>query len=348
MKLVTNKLALIFSVLAMLALTACERPPIEAKQTGYRGTGMDQIINPRTQEQLAKINEIPAGIPASPDGPNAGAVYQNVKVLNNLSAAQFSAFMVTMTSWVAPNQGCAYCHNVANFADDSLYTKNVARRMIQMNQNINGNWGEHVKTTGVTCYTCHRGNNIPQNVWFNTVEKRGGGMLGNKNGQNDPLVGSAYASLPNNSFGSYFVAGAGPARVLGDTALPTGHKATLQSTENVYGVMSHMSHSLGVNCTYCHNSRAFSSWEQSTPQRVQAWHGIQMLKDVNSTYITPLASISPDNRKGPDGDVAKANCATCHQGVNKPLYGKSMLQDYPFLAPTSTKPKDGNQVAKNE
>ena len=347
MKLVTNKLALIFSVLAMVALTACERPPIEAKQTGYRGTGMDQIINPRTQEQLAKINQIPAGIPASPDGPKAGAVYQNVKVLNNLSAAQFSAFMVTMTSWVAPNQGCAYCHNVANFADDSLYTKNVARRMIQMNQNINGNWGEHVKTTGVTCYTCHRGNNVPQNAWFNTVEKRGGNMLGNKNGQNDPLVGSAYASLPNNSFGSYFVTGASAARALGDTALPTGHKASLQSTENVYGVMSHMSQSLGVNCTYCHNSRAFSSWEQSTPQRVQAWHGIQMLKDVNTTFITPLASISPDNRKGPDGDVAKANCATCHQGVNKPLYGKSMLQDYPFLAPTSTKPKDGSQVAKN-
>ena len=347
MKQATNKLALIFSILAMLALTACERPPIESKQTGYRGTGMDQVNNPRTMEQLAKINEVPVGIPASPDGPKAGAVYKNVKVLNNLSAAQFSAFMVTMTSWVAPNQGCAYCHNVANFADDSLYTKTVARRMIQMNQSINGNWGEHVKTTGVTCYTCHRGNNVPQNAWFNTVEKRGGNMLGNKNGQNDPLVGSAYASLPHNAFSSYFVGNASAARVIGSTALPTGHKASLQSTENVYGVMSHMSHSLGVNCTYCHNSRAFSSWEQSTPQRIQAWHGIQMLKDVNTNFIAPLASISPDNRKGPDGDVAKANCATCHQGVNKTLLGKSMLPDYPFLAPTSSKPKDVNQVAKN-
>lgn len=347
MKRATNKLALIFSILAMLALTACERPPIESQQTGYRGTGMDQVNNPRTMEQLAKINEVPVGIPASPDGPKAGAVYKNVKVLNNLSAAQFSAFMVTMTSWVAPNQGCAYCHNVANFADDSLYTKTVARRMIQMNQSINGNWGEHVKTTGVTCYTCHRGNNVPQNAWFNTVEKQGGNMLGNKNGQNDPLVGSAYASLPHNAFSSYFVGNASAARVIGSTALPTGHKASLQSTENVYGVMSHMSHSLGVNCTYCHNSRAFSSWEQSTPQRIQAWHGIQMLKDVNTNFIAPLASISPDNRKGPDGDVAKANCATCHQGVNKPLLGKSMLPDYPFLAPTSSKPKDVNQVAKN-
>lgn len=343
----TQKIALALSIFAMLFLTACERPPVESTQTGFRGTGMDQISNPRTDEQLAKLNELPPPMPSSADGPKASAIYKNVKVLGNLSAAQFGTFMVSMTSWVAPNQGCAYCHNVQNFADDSLYTKTVARRMIQMNQTINSNWSDHVKTTGVTCYTCHRGNNVPQNVWFNTVEKRGGNMLGNANGQNDPTVGSAYASLPNNSYGSYFVAGAPAARVIGDTALPTGHKATLQTTENVYGVMSHMSHSLGANCTFCHNSRAFSSWEESTPQRVQAWYGIQMLKDVNTTFISPLAGISPPNRKGPDGDVGKANCATCHQGVNKPLLGKSMLQDYPFLAPNHGKPKEGNQIAKN-
>ena len=347
MKNITRQITVAFNIIAVMLLTACERPPIEAKQTGFRGTGMDQINNPRTEAQLAKINELPVAIPASPDGPKAGAVYKNVKVLNNLSAAQFSTFMVTMTAWVAPNQGCAYCHNVQNFADDSLYTKTVARRMIQMNQQINDNWSNHVKTTGVTCYTCHRGNNIPQNVWFDTVEKRGGNMLGNKNGQNNPLVGSAYASLPNNSFGSYFVSKASAARVIGDTALPTGNKASLQSTENVYGVMSHMSHSLGVNCTFCHNSRAFSSWEESTPQRVQAWYGIQMLKDVNTTFITPLAAISPPNRKGPDGDVGKANCATCHQGVNKPLLGQSMLKDYPYLAPNREKPADAIHAAKN-
>ena len=109
-----------------------------------------------------------------------------------------------------------------------------------------------------------------------------------------------------------------------------------------------MSRSLGANCTFCHNSRAFSSWEQSTPQRVQAWYGIQMLKDVNTNFMTPLAYTFPDHRKGQGGDVAKANCATCHQGVNKPLYGKSMLQDYPFLAPNNGKPKEGNQVANNQ
>ena len=345
MKIFSKHLTTVLYLSALMLLTACERPPVDSKQTGFRGTGMDLVSNPRTNAELAKLNELPPPMPSSPDGPKAGAVYKNVKVLNNISAAQFSAFMVSMTSWVAPKEGCSYCHNVQNFADDSLYTKNVARRMIQMNQNINGNWSDHVKNTGVTCYTCHRGNNVPQNVWFNTAEKRGGNMLGNLNGQNNPLKTSAYSSLPNQPFSDYFVANAGPARVIGNTALPTGHKQSLQNTENVYGVMSHMSHSLGVNCTFCHNSRAFSSWEQSTPQRIQAWYGIQMLKDVNSTYIAPLASISPPHRKGPDGDVGKANCATCHQGVNKPLLGKSMLADYPYLAPTVSKSKDEKQVA---
>lgn len=345
MKNINQKIAIALSAFALIALTGCERPPIESSQTGYRGTGMNEINNPRTQAQLAKINEIPAGVPASPEGPKAGKEYKNVKVLGDLSVAQFTTFMVSMTSWVSPKEGCAYCHNVQNFADDSLYTKVVARRMIQMNQQINSNWGNHVKLTGVTCYTCHRGNHIPQNVWFNPVENRGGNMLGNANGQNNPVEANAYSSLPVNTFSSYLSEKASAARVIGNTALPTGHKATLQSTEDVYGMMSHMSQSLGVNCTYCHNSRAFNSWEQSTPQRAQAWHGIQMLKDVNVNFMTPLANTFPANRLGPSGDVAKANCATCHQGANKPLLGQSMLKDYPYLAPNRDKPADSVQSA---
>ena len=36
-------------------------------------------------------------------------------------------------------------------------------------------------------------------------------------------------------------------------------------------------------------------------------------------------------RLGVLGDVAKVNCATCHQGVFKPLYGESLAKDYPEL-----------------
>ena len=95
--------------------------------------------------------------------------------------------------------------------------------------------------------------------------------------------------------------------------------------------MVYMSESLGVNCTFCHNSRAFSNWAQSTPQRVTAWHGIQMARDLNASYLDPLSSVFPAYRLGPNHDSAKVGCATCHQGVNKPLYGVSMAKDYPEL-----------------
>ena len=96
--------------------------------------------------------------------------------------------------------------------------------------------------------------------------------------------------------------------------------------------MMHMSDGLGVNCTFCHNSRIFSNWEQSRPQRVTAWHGIKMVGEVNATYMDPLAPVFPANRKGPQGDVLKVNCATCHNGLNKPLYGFSMAKEYPELS----------------
>jgi photosynthetic reaction center cytochrome c subunit len=122
-----------------------------------------------------------------------------------------------------------------------------------------------VKETGVTCYTCHRGNHIPKNVWFKSPEQAGGHMLGNLNGQNNPMESTAYTSMPNEPYSRYILENH-PARIQGDTGLPTGNKHTIQETETVYSFMNHLSKSLGVNCTYCHNSRAFSDWNQSRPQ----------------------------------------------------------------------------------
>jgi photosynthetic reaction center cytochrome c subunit len=41
--------------------------------------------------------------------------------------------------------------------------------------------------------------------------------------------------------------------------------------------------------------------------------------------------VFPAHRKGPLGDVAKLNCATCHQGAYKPLNGAQMAKDFPEL-----------------
>lgn len=313
-------------------LSGCERPRPDTVQRGYRGTAMVEVYNPRLLAEQAELNKLPEAQPAaSAEGPKAGAVYQNVKVLGDLSVGQFTRLMVDMTAWVAPTEGCTYCHAAANFADDSKYTKVVARRMVQMTQHINGDWQTHVAATGVTCYTCHRGNPVPKNVWFNTAGPDAAtGLIGNRAGQNAPAQQVAYASLPNDPF-MPFLNDAVPIRVIGTSALPEGNRASTKQTEWTYGLMMHMSQSLGVNCTYCHNSRSFAEWDGSTPQRGTAWYGIRMARDLNKDYMSPLTTTFPENRLGPLGDVAKVNCATCHQGAFKPLYGASMLKEHPEL-----------------
>ena len=318
---------------AAALLSGCERPPVDTVQRGFRGTGMEQVYNPRAVALLAANNVVPDASPAaSPEGPKAKDVFKNVKVLGELSVGEFTRLMLAMTSWVAPEQGCGYCHNLQNLADDSKYTKVVARRMTQMTQHINADWKTHVSTTGVTCYTCHRGKNIPENVWFGPEASRhNGGMLGDDAGQNKAATSVALASLPYDPFTPYISKTSADIRVIGATALPTGNRSSTKQAEHTYGLMMHISKSLGVNCTYCHNTRSFAEWNASPPQRATAWYGLRMVGDLNSAYMTPLTTAFPANRLGPTGDVAKTNCATCHQGAYKPLYGAGMLKDDPEL-----------------
>jgi len=320
-------------VSSLLLLVACERLPMESVQHGYRGTGMVQVYNPRLLDAKQENNHVPEAQPQAPaEGPKAGQVYQNVKVLGDLSVGQFTRLMVSMTSWIAPQEGCTYCHAGANFAEDSKYTKVVARRMIEMTRYINTNWKTHVADTGVTCYTCHRGNPVPQAVWFKSAEQPyGSNFIGDKAGQNHPAPQVNLSSLPNDPF-TPFLLQANNIRVGATTALPSGNRQSIKQTEWTYGLMTHMSQSLGVNCTYCHNTQNFAKWEGGPPQRVTAWHGIRMARNLNLDYLEPLTDVFPAHRKGELGDVAKLNCATCYQGAYKPLNGAAMAKDYPELA----------------
>jgi photosynthetic reaction center cytochrome c subunit len=319
-------------------LTGCwERPPIDSYQRGYRGTAMVELNNPRDIVKQVAANKVPEPAPAAPEGgPLASGVYKNVQVLGNLSVSEFTRTMVSLTSWVSPQEGCTYCHKAGeDLSSDSLYTKVVARKMLQMTQAINSENKAHVGATGVTCYTCHRGQHIPANVWFTPAQaKTATRMMGGDGLQNKPGYAVGLASLPSDGLTAY-LSQAADIRVAGTTALPmrgdARNRHTTKQTEWTYSLMVHMSEGLGVNCTYCHNSRSFSSWETSTPQRVTAWHGIRMARNLNNTYMEPLTSAFPADRKGPTGDVAKINCATCHQGAYKPLYGAQMAKHYPAL-----------------
>lgn len=330
----TSKLFGSLALLSLLAaLAACDPPPKQSEQQGYRGTGMVHITEPEKNAALLAANQVPP-VPYELDGltePLARDVYENVPVLGHLPEEQFTRLMAAMTEWVAPDQGCAYCHNEENLADDSLYTKIVARRMLQMTQHINADWSDHVAQTGVTCYTCHRGQPVPANIWFTDPgPAKALNMAGYTGGQDYASATTGSTSLPYGFLTSYLL-DAENIRVHSTTALPSGNDASIQMTERSYGLMIHMSESLGVNCTTCHNSRAFNDWNQSNPQRVTAWHGIRMARELNNDYLAPLQSVFPANRLGPEGDAPKLNCATCHNGVQKPLYGVSMVKDYPSL-----------------
>jgi photosynthetic reaction center cytochrome c subunit len=325
------------AVLGLSLLAACERPPVQTIQNGYRGTGMEHVFNPRILAKEVANNTAPEALPpVGSDGPKAKDVYQNVQVLGDLSVGEFARHMVAITQWVSPQESCGYCHNLANLADDSKYTKVVARRMLQMTQHINADWKKHVGDTGVTCYTCHRGNPVPAQVWFAPQDRKyaANSVMGNLAGQNLASQSVALSSLPFDPFTPYLLDNK-PIRVNGNEALKfTGAAANLASTkqaEHTYALMMHMSDSLGVNCTYCHNTRNFQSWDESPPQRVTAWHGIRMARDLNNDYLVPLTSSFPPERLGPKGDVAKVSCSTCHQGAWKPLYGAKMVDAHPEL-----------------
>jgi photosynthetic reaction center cytochrome c subunit len=321
-----------------LGLSACERPPVDSVQSGYRGTGMAQVINPRIDAAKAANNQVPAPSPPAPEGgPPASAVYKNVQVLNDLSVAQLARTMVAITQWVAPpEQSCNYCH-VADLASDAKYTKVVARRMIAMTRHLNTDWKSHVNGTGVVCYTCHRGHVVPQNVWF-SAPRRGStdGLPEYDAGKNAPAPEVGLAALPYDPFTQYFL-GNENIRVQSPMALPVvgedaAGEGSIKHTDATYALMMSIGQGLGVNCTYCHNSRSWADWQQSSPRRATAWYGIRMVRDINNTFMVPLTSTFPSHRLGVLGDVAKVNCATCHQGLFKPLYGASMVKDYPELA----------------
>ncbi len=165
-------------------------------------------------------------MPAAPPAP--AGTFKNVSVLTDLSQAEFNRLMIGITNWVAPKQGCPYCHNPADLASDEKYQKVVSRRMIQMTRNINTNWTGHVAQTGVTCHTCHMGNPVPTAPWYFTDRNQ---VLRHLLDRTDVRVQSqvALASVDSN-------------------------RSSIKQTEYAYSLMNRMSRSLGVNCTFCHNS----------------------------------------------------------------------------------------------
>ena len=334
------------------SLAGCDRA--ESVQSGHRGTGMLQVYDSGYIAQAIADNQIPEYEPPEepdPELPMVDEVHKNVTVLNDLNVLEFSRLMQAMSTWVSPEEGCEFCHNPNDLASDEKYPKVVARQMLQMTRDINTNWTSHVGETGVTCWTCHRGKAVPSGDWFKHPGEGDAmqNIIGNRAQQNTAGVAAvANSSLPYDPLSTYLNTEAPNIRVQGTTALPTGNRQSIRQAEFSYGLMIYMSQSLGVNCTFCHNSRALGDWEQSSPQRVTAWYGIRMVRDLNVSYLNPIGPLLPKHRLSADGDNPKVGCLTCHKGSYKPLLGQSMLgpEAHPELrGPVVRPPADAASAA---
>lgn len=324
--------------------------PVRSVQVSLAGPSMIQFAP--TPQQLTATNAIPVSLPAMPQtGPDAGNVYQNIQVLKDVKATEFIRLMASITDWVSPKEGCGFCHESNNFASDAKPQKLVARVMLRMTRHINAAWQNHVGGAGgVTCYTCHRGQPVPSDVYYPSPPHPQPQFIAKQDDWNEDAA-TVRRFFPRDSWADFLV-GDTPALTQSYTALPTGEVTAPIVTKRVYEFMIQLSDGLGVNCGFCHNSRAFFDWKQSTPYRWTAEYGIQMARDLNRYFLIPAGKLIPLERitpgaprepmvpardQGPQAGNALVVCGTCHHGNPLPLNGVNMVRDFPeLLGPNDT------------
>src|SRR5439155_23512171 len=93
----------------------------------------------------------------------ASAEWKNVQVLpKTMSKDDLKALMKAQSK--ALGVECDYCHDVPDMASDKLEKKQIARKMMQMQNEINDKWIKGWKGADkakVTCGTCHQGHEEP-------------------------------------------------------------------------------------------------------------------------------------------------------------------------------------------
>jgi photosynthetic reaction center cytochrome c subunit len=311
---------------------------------------MIQFGNAQVAEPVSQVAPPPLP-PAATGGPMAGQVYHNVKVLTDVSAAEFMRLQSAITQWVSPSQGCDYCHVGKDYESDAKATKVAARWMLQMVRHMNATWTSHLAPVGVTCFTCHRGSPVPAETWFPTAPAPVHQFVAKQEPWNES-ADTVRKFFPDAGWDEYFLQDE-PIAVQSTTALPTNSIHAQIVAKRVYEMMMQMADGIGVNCGYCHNSRAFEDWGQSTPARWTGYYGIKLVQDLNRNFMLRLSGIVPLQRAlvreqmipvipqreaGIQGGNGMIVCATCHYGEPDPIHGAAMLRDYPGLTGATALP----------
>lgn len=292
----------------------------------------------------------------------------NVQVLIGLSSAEVWTYMVQYVSG-GLGVGCQYCHSISpdgqeyNFAADAYTQKISARNMLYLVSDVNANFIVDLPNwqgNYVQCATCH--NNAPVNleavgtqfiksipdipVTVDPLDANGEPILdpAEKPEEIRGLVGLQDATL-------YYIYNyliwfpfdpADPESGRGSLALThEGGRTQDQVTIN-QNVMNYQGWSLGVGCTFCHNSRNFLAYELGAASNiVDPLAGYNKLKAQQMLLMTTyLAEQWPTYGAIPkeevplpiDGGASRFSyriladgqlynvpgCYTCHLGANIP------------------------------
>lgn len=331
------------SLVAFLLFVPRWHAPLPGREVGYRASSMVQFAPDPFQAAQQSV-PVPR-LPPMPDDPRpATTVYRNVEALTDVNAGDFMRLQAAMTAWVAPRQGCGFCHVAGDFASDAKPAKAAARVMIAMTRHINTAWSTHVGAGGVTCFSCHEGQPVPRDIWFQAPPQSAPPMAGK---EEDWAEGArtVHNFFPNEGYEEYLLQ-ATPSQAQSPTAHPSGQVAQSIVVKRLYEMMMQMSDDIGVNCGFCHNSRALADWSQSTPMRWVGLGGIRMTRDINRNYLLHVADLIPESRlrldlsrpfslppreQGWQRGNGLASCGTCHHTAPIPTVGAGLAPGFPAL-----------------
>ena len=91
------------------------------------------------------------------------AEFKNLQVLpKTISKDELKAYMKAQAKSLGVE--CDYCHDVPDMASDKNDKKQIARKMMQLTNEVNDKWlkgMKDVEKNKVTCGTCHQGHEQP-------------------------------------------------------------------------------------------------------------------------------------------------------------------------------------------
>ena len=98
-----------------------------------------------------------SALPFVDEDTSSGEVYVNIQNYTDLPARELRGVMETYNRDLGV--GCDHCHVEGDWASDEVLMKRVARRMFEIQQGV-GN--EFLSEGALSCWTCHRGEALPQ------------------------------------------------------------------------------------------------------------------------------------------------------------------------------------------